>query len=208
MRERVSISQLVTIYQRSKLNVRLVLSGITLSPLNPSAKASKSGAKVTRTASTVRGKGSRDAIVLRRLNLTFRYMQSDMYNLFPAEGEINGLRKNFSMAMIPNGPLAFGSCQVKIQNRKIEPQTDIREDIARTYFYIDNAYPGHGIISNKNQKIFEMWDKEDPVDVWECHWVRKIEKLQRNRNDIRMEATSGIRARPLCCAESPSFLIN
>ena len=31
----------------------------------------------------------------------FRYMESDMYNLVPRIGEINGLRSNYSYAMIP-----------------------------------------------------------------------------------------------------------
>jgi deoxyribonuclease-1 len=44
------------------------------------------------------------------------------------------------------------------------------------------AYPGHGIISRSNQKLFAAWDKEDPVDDWERERARRIEAIQGNRN--------------------------
>jgi len=121
-------------------------------------------------------------------NLTFRYMQADMFNLYPAEGEINGLRENFSMAMIPGDQRDFGACRVKISERKFEPPPDIRGDIARTYQYMDKAYPSYGIISSKNQKLFEAWSKEDPVDAWECARARKIKELQGNANEVVEQA--------------------
>ena len=48
--------------------------------------------------------------------------------------------------------------------------------------YMDWAYPGHGIISNKNRKLFEAWDKADAVDEWECERNRRIEEIQGNVN--------------------------
>jgi len=47
---------------------------------------------------------------------------------------------------------------------------------------MDWAYPGHGVISKKNRKLFEAWDKEDPVDEWECERCRRIEGIQGNEN--------------------------
>jgi deoxyribonuclease I len=49
---------------------------------------------------------------------------------------------------------------------------------------MDAAYPGRGIISEKNRKLFEAWDREDPVDAWEPERVRRIERLQGNPNPI------------------------
>ena len=111
-------------------------------------------------------------------------MESDLYNLVPAvgEGEINGLRSNYIFAMIPGEKRAFGNCDMEIEGRKAEPPPDKRGNIARTYFYKDWAYPGHGIISKKNRKLFQAWDKEDPVDAWECVRIRRIEGLQGNEN--------------------------
>ena len=65
---------------------------------------------------------------------------------------------------------------------------EIRGEIARTYMYIDSVYPGRGIISKKNRKLFEAWNKSDPVDEWECERARKIERKQGNRNEIVMRS--------------------
>jgi deoxyribonuclease-1 len=109
-------------------------------------------------------------------------MEADMYNLVPAVGEINGDRSNYSFAEIPGEPREYGACDFEIVNRKAEPRPEIRGDIARIYFYMDWAYPGHGIISRKNKKLFEAWAKQDPVDAWECERVKRIEAIQGNEN--------------------------
>ena len=107
-----------------------------------------------------------------------------MFNLYPAIGEINGRRSNYSMAMIKGELREFGKCDVEINNKKIEPRESIRGEIARTYMYMDSAYPGKGIISKKNRKLFEAWNKIDPVDEWECDRAKRIEKIQGNPNQI------------------------
>jgi deoxyribonuclease-1 len=112
----------------------------------------------------------------------FCYMEADMHNLVPAVGEINGLRSNYSFAMIPSERRSFGSCDMEIENRKAEPRPEIRGDIARIYKYMDWAYPGRGVISSKNRSLFEAWDRQDPVDSWECERARRIEQIQGNPN--------------------------
>jgi deoxyribonuclease-1 len=112
----------------------------------------------------------------------FRFMEADLYNLQPAITEVNRLRLNHSMAMIDGEPRLFGSCDLEIADRKIEPRPDIRGDIARTSCYMNAAYPGRGVISEKNRSLLEAWDREDPVDAWERERVRRIERLQGNRN--------------------------
>ncbi len=114
----------------------------------------------------------------------FQYMEADMYNLVPAIGEVNGLRSNYSYAMIPGEKRAFGACNMEIEDRKAEPPDNRYGDIARTYMYMDDVYPGHGIISNKNAKLFEAWNTLDPVDAWECERARRIEAAQGNENHI------------------------
>jgi deoxyribonuclease-1 len=126
-----------------------------------------------------RQKGRKCAQLMRA---DFRLMEADLYNLQPAIGEVNGRRSNYAMAIIEGEKRAFGQCDVEIQNRKIEPRPDVRGDIARTYFYMDWAYPGRGIISGKNRKLFEAWAAADPVDAWERERARRIEQQQGNRN--------------------------
>ncbi|GAI30817.1 unnamed protein product, partial [marine sediment metagenome] len=125
-----------------------------------------------------KGKPFKDRNCTRKMVVKFRYMESDMYNLVPAVGEINGLRSNYSFGMIPGEKREFGNCDMEIENRKAEPPPEKRGNIARTYFYMDWAYPGHGIISKKNRKLF---------DAWECKRCKRIEKIQGNENPFVKE---------------------
>jgi deoxyribonuclease I len=117
-----------------------------------------------------------------RKNRQFRLMEADLYNLVPAIGEVNGNRSNYSMADIPGEIREYGSCDVEIKGRKVEPRPKIRGDVARIYMYMDSVYPGRGVISRKNRKLFAAWDKADPVDAWECQRAKMIEKVQENEN--------------------------
>jgi len=129
-----------------------------------------------------KGKSFKGRNCARKKAIKFRYMESDLYNLVPAVGEINGRRSNYSFGMIPGEPREFGACDIEIVDRKAEPPEKIRGNIARTYMYMDSVYPGHGIISKKNRKLFEAWNKMDPVDEWECERARRIERIQGNEN--------------------------
>lgn len=117
-------------------------------------------------------------------NQEFSRIESDLYNLWPAIGEMNGLRSNFSMAQISGDAQSFGSCKAKIQNRKFEPMDIDKGVVARVYMYMDESYPNRGIISDKNKKLFDAWDKLYPANKWECERARIIESIQGNRNQI------------------------
>ena len=90
------------------------------------------------------------------------------------------------MVIIKGQNREFGECDVEIKSRKVEPKESIRGEIARTYLYMDSVYPGKGIISKKNRKLFDGWNKSDPVDQWECERASRIEKIQGNRNEVVM----------------------
>ena len=134
-----------------------------------------------------KGKSFKGRRCARKVNRDFRRMEADLYNLFPAVGEVNGDRSNYSMAVIAGEARAYGKCDVEIENRKIEPRPEIRGDIARVYMYMEKNYPGHGIISKKNRNLFDVWDKKDPVDRAECERVGRIERIQGNRNSVVLE---------------------
>ena len=38
--------------------------------------------------------------------------------------------------------------------------------------------------SKKNRKLFDAWNKSDPVDEWECERAKRIENIQGNRNEV------------------------
>lgn len=112
----------------------------------------------------------------------FRLMEADLYNLHPEIGELNGLRSNYSMAEIPGESREFGKCDVEIEDRKFEPREEVKGDVARVYMYMDDSYPGMGIISDKNRKLFEAWSRKDPVSKEEVERAKLIYRLQGNYN--------------------------
>ena len=131
----------------------------------------------------------------RKTSSEFRRMEADMYNLYPEAAELNRLRANYAMAMIAGEARAFGGCDVEIADHEIEPRPEIRGDIARTYAYMDAAYPGRGVLSDKNRKLFEAWSHEDPVDAWECERAARIASMQGNTNEFVMAACAQVARR-------------
>lgn len=120
-------------------------------------------------------------------NSDFALMESDLYNLWPVIGELNGLRSNYSMAQISGKARTFGACQAKILDRKFEPMDLDKGIVARVYMYMDTSYPNRGIISGKNRKLFEAWDRQFPVTERECKRAKLIEAHQHNKNAVLMK---------------------
>jgi len=48
-----------------------------------------------------KGKSFKGRRCTEKVNKEYRYMQADLYNLVPANGQINALRSNYSFALIP-----------------------------------------------------------------------------------------------------------
>ena len=117
-----------------------------------------------------------------KVNIEYRYMQADMYNLFPAIGAVNALRSNFNYAVLPGEASTFGACEMKISDRKAEPPVRSRGQIARTYLYMQDAYGPRSHMSHQQEQLMETWDRQYPVDSWECTRARRIEALQGNEN--------------------------
>lgn len=119
-----------------------------------------------------------------KVNKEFQRMLSDMYNLVPAIGSVNALRSNYNFVELsPETANTFGTCPVKISGRAVEPASYSKGSIARTYFYIESKYPTFRI-SKKMRNTLTIWDQKYPVDEWECKRAQRIEKIQRNTNNI------------------------
>jgi deoxyribonuclease-1 len=50
--------------------------------------------------------------------------------------------------------------------------------------YMENSYPWHWIISNKNKKMFDVWNNIDPISKEECIRYKTIKSIQLNENFI------------------------
>jgi endonuclease I len=72
----------------------------------------------------------------------YRQMESDMHNLQPAVGEVNGDRGNFMYSQWNGGEGQYGQCAMKVdfKEKVAEPPARARGSIARTYFYMRDRY--------------------------------------------------------------------
>ncbi len=122
-----------------------------------------------------------------KMVMEYRYMQADMYNLYPAIGAVNAQRSNYNFTMLPQKSTDFGSCAMKIDNRKAEPPEAARGAIARTYLYMDSTY-AHYRMSRQTRQLMEAWDRMYPASAWECERAQRIERLQGNRNPVMDKA--------------------
>ncbi len=104
-----------------------------------------------------------------------------MFNLAPAIGSVNAVRLNYNFTMIPGEQSSFGSCEMIVSNRKAQPPERARGQIARTYKYMEWAYPKYSM-SHQQRQLMNAWDKMYPVSGWECTRATRIEALQGNRN--------------------------
>jgi deoxyribonuclease-1 len=130
-----------------------------------------------------KGKSFKGRRCAEKINLEYRYMQSDMFNLYPAIGAVNALRSNYNFTMLPSEDNDFGSCPMKIDNRKAEPPEAARGRIARTYLYMEGAYKRYKM-SKSQRQLMNSWDKMYPVNAWECARAKKITSLQKNDNPV------------------------
>jgi deoxyribonuclease-1 len=118
-----------------------------------------------------------------KINTEYRYMQSDMFNLYPAIGSVNAMRSNYNFVMLPDGASSFGSCDMQIKENKAQPPENARGMIARSYLYMELTYKRYSM-SKSQRQLMSAWDKQHPVTAWECERSTKIEKLQDNLNPV------------------------
>ncbi|MEL6180951.1 MAG: endonuclease, partial [Myxococcota bacterium] len=106
----------------------------------------------------------------------------DLYNLRPAIGEVNGDRSDKEVGIIAGESREYGSCDVEITRDKVEPREAIRGDVARTYLYMDWAYPSTLNLTAEQKMLFEGWSKADPPNTWEKEWAKRVRNAQGNAN--------------------------
>jgi len=130
-----------------------------------------------------KGKAFKGRKCAEKINSEYRYMQADMFNLYPAIGAVNALRSNYNFTMLPTIKSDFGSCAMKIDNRKAEPPVLARGVIARTYLYMEATYQRYNM-SKSQRQMMNAWDKMYPVNAWECERSKVISRLQNSDNTI------------------------
>ena len=114
----------------------------------------------------------------RKKNKLFKQMEGNIFNLVPSIGAVNGLRSNYSF--VNSVPKEFELCKdgLRVNKRKATPPDRVKGNIARIYMYMNERYPGRGIIGKKKKTMFQEWNLSDPIDRNECQIYLKKKKIQ------------------------------
>lgn len=131
---------------------------------------------------------------------------SDLFNLYPTDGKVNGMRSNYPLAEVGtatwtslNGSkLGTGSFNDSIghsfTNTCFEPIDEYKGDFARTYFYIavryyteDAGWTSNGMNYGCEPQVwaqsqYKKWSHNDPVSQKEIDRNNAIYGIQHNRN--------------------------
>ncbi len=130
---------------------------------------------------TKKGKSFKGRNCASKVNKEYRYMQTDLYNLYPAIGAVNALRSNYRYAMITGETL--GNCEMVIDDRKANPPNRAKGVVARVSLYFAETYKRYKL-SDSQRKLFEVWDRQFPVTEIECKRNKIIEGIQGNVNQV------------------------
>ncbi|MHA6160537.1 endonuclease [Pseudomonas sichuanensis] len=124
--------------------------------------------------------GGREACVDK--DPVFRAMEADLFNLYPAVGEVNGDRSNFNYGMATGVAPQYGQCTTKIdfQQKAAEPRNEVKGLVARTTFYMFDRYQLS--MSRQQQQLLMAWDKQYPVTPWEKERDRRIAAVMGHSN--------------------------
>lgn len=114
----------------------------------------------------------------------YAFRTADLYNLYAEDGLVNMLRSDKPHEELSTSDKSFGKCDIKINKHGFTPRKEAKGIVARTYLYMDKAYPSAHVISNKNRKLYDAWNKMYPVTKEECSRAKFIESLQKNENSF------------------------
>ena len=109
----------------------------------------------------------------------FKAMESDLFNLAPTVGEVNGDRSNYRfVGTIPEISTMYGQCNFKVdfKQRRAEPPENKRGKIARVYLYMAARY--NLKLSKHEQQLYAAWNKMYPVSEWEAERNQRISEIQ------------------------------
>ena len=140
-----------------------------------------------------KGKPYRGRRCCAKVNRAFEEMESDLHNLAPSVGELNGDRSNLPYGEVAGDARVYGQCEFEIgkpavgfavtdarANKVVEPAKAVKGDVARVWLYMIEAY---GLaVRSEARAAFERWSKDDPPDAWERERDSRIQAEQGNSN--------------------------
>lgn len=117
----------------------------------------------------------------------FNQMEGDLHNLVPAIGEVNGDRANYKFSAWKQEPYQYGSCDIIVdfKGKRVNPPKTRRGEISRAYLYMSDKY--NIKLSNQQRQLFEIWNKTDLPDEFECLKNQLVTNIQGNDNKFITE---------------------
>ncbi len=129
-------------------------------------------------------------------------MQSDLFHIYPTDGEVNARHSNFPYSTISNptftsqngSKLGSNAAPGAPSGQAFEPIDAYKGDIARSYFYMatryfteDGSWQNWDMASGANLKpwaitLLLQWHHNDPVSAKETDRNNAIFAIQQNRN--------------------------
>lgn len=110
-------------------------------------------------------------------NTQYNKIASDLYNLWPAVGEVNGDRSNYPYGIVTRNYVRYGKCNMKISFKQhlAEPPGEVKGLVARTYLYMSEKY--HIPLSSQQKILYHAWSKSYPASSWERTRNKILKKL-------------------------------
>lgn len=119
--------------------------------------------------------------------------QTDLFELWPTDGYVNGLRGNYPFGVVNRAKVTYNStigCLIgtcdndEYTGACFEPNDGMKGDLARSYFYLSTTYWNEWSCCDTDgvngsdikpwmETILRQWHAQDPVD-----------DLERSRNDV------------------------
>jgi len=118
-----------------------------------------------------------------RTSYEFGLIASDLHNMAPVIGSVNAARRHFPYTRLSGAFSSFGTCDIKIAKRLVQPPEKNRGLIARAMLYMEQAYP-QITLRDTRRNLMNKWSEQFHVTRWECERNIKISKIQGNTNPI------------------------
>ncbi|RUR17671.1 deoxyribonuclease [Legionella sp. km535] len=128
------------------------------------------------------GKPYKGRACCKKISSQFRHMESELYNLWPAVGLVNGARSNYRISALASASDFYG-CAIKLdkKEKKMEPSENSKGLVARAHLFFSERYNVR--LSPAQKNLFLAWNKLHPPTAWEYQWAAQVALIEGYENE-------------------------